>query len=70
MTRCAFANMEREPLDRTREQVRRVYLAAEQIGYSDDEIELMLCDCHTREEADALISRLARELIDVVRGLR
>jgi len=65
-----YERLSREPLDRTREQVRKVYLVAEQCGYDEDAIEAMLRGCGTREECDELISRLARELIDVVRGLR
>ena len=64
-----YARLNRESLDRTREQVRKVYLAAEQLGYDEDAIEDMLRECLTREDADALISRLCRALIDVVRGL-
>ena len=64
-----YRDLDVEALDPTREQVRRVYRVADQCGYADDEIESMLRECPTREDCDALISRLARELADVVRGI-
>ena len=54
---------------RTAEQARRVYLVADQLGRTDDEIEELLCGAQSISECDQLISRLARELLDRVRGL-
>ena len=58
------------PADPTREQVQKLRFVARKCGYTHDEIDDMLCSCWTADECDELLSLLARELVDVIRGIR